>query len=298
MLSQQPQPTPDTKAKPRRGIVLVAVLVVVVLLSLAGYQYSDLMLSEYRASESAHRAVQAQKFADSGIHYGAALLSNPDNFNNLLGGNPWNNPAMFQGIRLQGDNDLKGLFDIVAPPDIDDPSALTTPIYGVQDECGKINLNALMKTDATGQTLYNMLMLLPNMTTDIAGCIVSWMGGSYGITNSGAQDDYYMSLSPAYHCKNGPIDSIDELLLVKGVTWQLLYGSDLNRNGIQEDGELGPNGFDRGWAAYLTVHSREQNSDANGNPFIYLNNTDLQTLYSSLVEGGVSDDLAKFIVMY
>ena len=35
--------------EPRRGIVLIGVLVVVVLLSLAAYQYSEVMSAEYAA---------------------------------------------------------------------------------------------------------------------------------------------------------------------------------------------------------------------------------------------------------
>jgi type II secretory pathway component PulK len=292
---------PDTPQAPanakRRAVVLVAVLVVIVILSLAGYHYADLMLAEYKASEATHRAMQAQKAADSGIHYAAALLSNPDNFSGMLDSNPWNNPQMFQGIQIQGDGNQVWYFDIIAPPNIDDSSSTLTPIYGVQDEGAKINLNAQMKVDPTGTTLYNMLMLLPNMTQQIAANIVAWMGGSYGLTQGGVGDDTYMGLPQPYHCKNAPLESIDELMLVQGVTWDLLYGSDLNRNGVQEDGELGPYGFVRGWSAYLTVHSREQNYDANGVPFIYLNNTDLSQLYGLLQDAGLGD-LATFIIMY
>jgi type II secretory pathway component PulK len=293
-----PATAQNAKFTRRRGVVLVAVLVVVVLLALAGYHYADLMLAEYKACESSHRAMQAQKFADSGIHYAAALLSSPENYSTLLNGNPWNNQAAFQGIQIQGDGNLVGYFDIIAPPNIDDPSETSTWIYGVQDEGSKINLNALMKVDATGKTLYNMLMMLPNMTTTIAANIVAWMGGSYGISQGGVGDDTYMGLPQPYHCKNGPIDSIDELMLVQGITWDLLYGSDLNRNGIQEDGEIGPYGYLRGWSAFLTVHSREQNSDSNGNPYVYLNNTDLTQLYTMLQDGNVDPSLAKFIIMY
>src|ERR1043165_6050080 len=115
---------PQTNAAPaaakrsgkRRGIVLIAVLVVVVLLSLAAYQYADLMLSEYRASESAHRNVQAKAFADSGIHYAAMLLSNPDNISGALNGNIWNNQSAFQAIQVLGDG-LPGRFSIIAPAD-------------------------------------------------------------------------------------------------------------------------------------------------------------------------------------
>ena len=53
----------------------------------------------------------------------------------------------------------------------------------------------------------------------------------------GAEDDYYMSLPEPYHCKNAHFDSVDELLLVKGVTPQLLYGYDHNHNGIIDNQE-------------------------------------------------------------
>ncbi len=139
------------------------------------------------------------------------------------------------------------------------------------------------------------------MTQEIAYNIVTWMGGSYGISNGGYDDGYYHGLTPSYRSKSGPIDSIDELMLVQGVTWDLLYGSDLNRNGTQEDGETDSNSivaFDRGLSAYLTVHSREQNSDPTGNPYVFLNNTDLSQLYGFLVEANVDPNLAKFIIMY
>ncbi|MDY6954264.1 MAG: type II secretion system protein GspK, partial [Thermodesulfobacteriota bacterium] len=42
----------------------------------------------------------------------------------------------------------------------------------------------------------------------------------------GAEDDYYMSLERPYHCKNGPLDSPEELLLVKGITPELFYGTE------------------------------------------------------------------------
>ena len=288
---------PKSTAKKRRGVVLVAVLVVVVLLSLAGYQYSEMTLAEYKAAENTHRAVQARAFADSGIHYAAALVSNPDNFAGILGGNQWNNPAAFQGVAIQGDNGINGYFSIIAPPDPTSTTA-TDCTYGVMDEGAKINLNAMMKIDSTGQQLHDMLIKLPNMTDDIAYSIVAWMGGSAGAQNGGAGSDYYSSLNPPYRAKLGPIDSIDELLLIRGVTRDLLYGTDWNRNGVQDANETTSNTFDRGWSAFLTVHSREQNSDASGNAFIFLNNTDLTALSTAFEATDIDANLAKFIIMY
>ena len=49
---------------------------------------------------------------------------------------------------------------------------------------------------------------------------------------NGAKESYYSGLTPPYHCKNGPLDSLEEMLLIKGVTPQLLFGNDKNRNGV------------------------------------------------------------------
>src|SRR5262245_66190115 len=47
--------TPQPGAQERRGVVLIAVLVVVVLLTLAAYQYSQLMMAEYKARSEERR---------------------------------------------------------------------------------------------------------------------------------------------------------------------------------------------------------------------------------------------------
>ncbi len=294
----QPQtPKPDK----RRGIVIIAVLIVVAALALAGYHHSDMMTSEYKASGNSHRSVQARRAAESGIHYAAAVLSDPANFAGVLNGNPWNNPAAFRDIQLPGDTKALGRFSIIAPPDVDGLTDSTEPIFGVMDEGGKINLNALYARTDSGQAAFEMLIKLPNMTEEIANNILAWMGIPLGTQNNGAQNDYYSGLNPPYRCKNGPLDSLDELLLVKGVTRELLYGSDSNRNGVRDGKEDDTAGFGRGWSAYLTVHSRLQNRDPQGNPYIDINpdfGTSLQSLYDSLTQTDLSEEMIKFIIVY
>src|SRR5207247_2554528 len=105
---------------------------------------------------------------------------------------------------------------------------------------------ALIKGDPTGKKLNDMLVKLPNMTPDIAAAIVDWVDADTQPRQGGAENEYYSGLTPPYRTRNGPLDSIDELLLVRGVTPQLLYGSDLNRNGILDPEEDDGSGtFDR-----------------------------------------------------
>ncbi len=170
--------------------------------------------------------------------------------------------------------------------------------YGVNDEAAKINLNTIMALDPSGKTLYNLLMALPNMTPDVADAIVDWIDSDNKPRANGAEEDYYQTLTPPYHCKNGPLDSLEELLLVRGVTPELLFGNDRNRNGILDPSEDDGRGIcDQGWSAYLTIYSREQDFDVQYNPRIYVNSSDVKTVYEKLTDA-VGQDLAYYIAAY
>ena len=55
--------------------------------------------------------------------------------------------------------------------------------------------------------------------------LVDWIDTGDRESPSGAKTAYYRSLDPPYGCKNGPVDSMEELLLVKGMTRDILYGT-------------------------------------------------------------------------
>jgi type II secretory pathway component PulK len=292
--------SPGRRPDRRTAVVLLAVLIVVAVLTLSAVLFKDAMMGEHKGTVSYTRALQARTLADSGIDYAAAILSNPDTFTNTLNSNPYNNPQVFQGISVQDNGSPRqGRFSIIAPLGPDDAPSDSQPYrFGVIDECGKINLNAMMKLDSSGQTLYTMLLQLPNMTDDIANSILDWLDPDDEPRTNGAESDYYSSLNPPYSAKNGPLDSLEELLLVKGVTPQLLFGNDRNRNGILDpDEDNGSGAVDLGWSAYLTVYSREINVDSSGNPRIYVNSQDLDTLYTNL-NTALGQDLANYILAY
>src|SRR4051794_10034462 len=155
-----------------------------------------------------------------------------------------------------------------------------------------------MQIDSTGKVLQDALLKLPNMTDEIAASIVDWLDADDEPRTGGAESDHYSGLNPPYRAKNGPLESLDELLLVKGVTPQLLFGNDRNRNGLADAGETGTDSaLDRGWSAFLTIYSRELLFDSAGQPPINVNGDDLLGLYQKL-SAAVGDDLAKYIVLY
>src|SRR5439155_8548606 len=294
-------PTKNSSRRFPKAVILLAVLVVVVLLTLAAYQYSELVLAEYRAADSYTRSGQAKAYAASGVHYAAAIVGNSTNFTAVVNGNPYDNPGAFQGIVVAPNDQprLQGRFSIVSPLGPDDSSTTTNPFrYGLTDESGKININALMKLDSSGQIAHDILINLPNMTEEIVNCILDWIDPDDTPRSSGAENDYYSTLSPPYRCKNGPLSTPEELLLVKGVTPPLFLGNDRNRNGILDPGEDDGTGVvNQGWSAYLTVYSRELNFANDGTTHnININVSNLTTLNTNLQTALQSEDLPNYII--
>jgi type II secretory pathway component PulK len=291
-----------TPPAPRRGVVLIAVLLIIVVLSLAAYQYGEWISAENRAAVGYTRSVQTRALANSGVNYTVAMISNSDTMTNTLNGNPFDNAQAFQNVVVLDDgSSRRGMFTILSLLSPDDPNFATQPYrYGLSDEAGKININALLQLDnGKGDAGYTALMLLPNMTDDVANAIIDWISPGDTPRSNGAKDDYYSSLTPPYHCKNGPLDSLEELLLVRGVTAQLLFGNDHNRNGVLDADEIddGSGAVDLGWSAYLTVYSREPNSDAQGNARININDPDVNGMGEKLT-AVLGQDMANYIIAY
>ncbi|MBN1832524.1 MAG: general secretion pathway protein GspK [Deltaproteobacteria bacterium] len=92
----------------------------------------------------------------------------------------------------------------------------------IGNESGKININ---QADAG----LLMMMLSPFDLDDqdkniIVDSILDWRDRDDLYRINGAEDDYYQSLDAPYGAKNGDFDSIDELLLVRGVTPAIFFG--------------------------------------------------------------------------
>jgi len=62
-------------------------------------------------------------------------------------------------------------------------------------------------------------------SSTIIGSILDWRDPDSHTHLSGAESDYYEGLDPPYFAKDGPIDDLTELLLVRGVTPAMYWGS-------------------------------------------------------------------------
>lgn len=293
----------------RKGVVLLAVLIVITLLALAAYQYSDLITQEYKASNASMRAAQANAAAHSALHAVMVLLSSQDAINSSLQGNYLDNQLAFQWHIDPANSDLR--VSIVAPRNAEDPEYLSLPYrFGVIDESSKINLNDLMKLDSSGTAAQNVLSNIPILTSDQVDSILNWIAPPNSRQNQAADEQYYQSLTPPYHCKCAPLDSLDELMLIKGIGPDVFYGGDANLSGVpsntQQPDETGT--LNRGLLSYLTIYSKELNIDSTGALRLNINQPlnsqdDVSTFYTDLVtalsgSGQDGSALASFIIGY
>jgi len=136
----------------------------------------------------------------------------------------------------------------------------------VTGESGRINVNELV--DGSGRPVrkkIDQLLLLIDVLNaqnggedpisyELVPAIIDWIDPDDQVTvlpfvegrNAGAESDYYRGIEKPYECKNGPLDVLGELMLIKGVTKGILYGGSQTQQG----------GSTVGLAAFLTVHGR------------------------------------------
>jgi hypothetical protein len=293
----------------RRGFVLIVVLIVVVLLSLGAYSFSDLMLTHQESAQLCGTQLQTRLLVDSGVDFAKAFFAKDEATRTDAGG-IFENPDMFRGRTVMNDEnpELRGSFTILSP-NLDDEGNLGGVRYGFEDESTRLNLSTIMTLENTlpgsGKTL---LMALPEMTEEVADAILDWLDEDDDARELGAEVSYYSGLTPPYAPKNGPLETVEELLLVRGVTPQLLFGMDTNRNGMidphekTEDGKAGQSTSagvrERGWSAYLTLFSLEANLNAMGKKRVFLNMEDMTQLNTELTDAGLNAEWATFIVAY
>ena len=318
----------------RRGIILVVVLIVIVLLTLAVFVFSKFMAAQNRIANASQRQTQTRLLAESGIEYLRALLV-LDQWTILNNGGLYDNPDLFCGhIVTDGTVSLTGLsagtqtvYGIADPRHIGRFSLVASALsddgvlrgefirYGLEDESAKVNLRWILQMDLQQPGSGRMiLMRFPGVNEEIADAILDWIdSSSFEPREYGAKDEYYASLDPPYYARNGMPDSLDELLLVRGVTPKLLYGIDWNRNGILDFGEpdeytleefeVVDGSLNLGLISYLTLDSRETIRTPCGFYHkINVNMDDLDELQSLLEERfdelGLDPSWAQYIISY
>jgi general secretion pathway protein K len=90
------------------------------------------------------------------------------------------------------------------------------------DEGGKINLNRA--DEGMLRRIFSNLGVDEPRRSILIDSILDWRDSDDLHRTNGAESDYYLGLPRPYTAKNGPFDSVEDLLWVRGVTSALFYG--------------------------------------------------------------------------
>ncbi|MCB1052777.1 MAG: general secretion pathway protein GspK [Acidobacteria bacterium] len=72
---------------------------------------------------------------------------------------------------------------------------------------------------------FKVFQLEESAIDELCDAIIDWRDPDDETQLNGAERDYYQSLNPPYEPRNGPFMSVEELLLVRGITEEMFYGN-------------------------------------------------------------------------
>jgi general secretion pathway protein K len=240
---------PDSEFRNSKGVALIMVLWVVAILTVVVLEFSFAMRTEVNTTKNFKEELQLYAIAQGGVQQAIAEMIlrhdarvqqlrktmkteevNPEKKEWMPDGRPYALPFD------QGECELR-----------------------IMSEAGKININTIAET--TLRKLIGNLGLDGEKRDVVVDSILDWRDPDDFIRINGAENDYYQSLKEPYRCKNANLDSIEELLLVKGVTPELFYG----RKGAKR-GEEEAKVFDVGLKDIFSVYAPGEQVDVNSAP--------------------------------
>ena len=295
--------TAGSQQKRRNAFILAVVTITIVILSLAAYNYTGTMLVEHEATMMGGRDVVARTAAESAIELAATRIMERDVDETI---DLFHSPSTFQAqVLIQSSSPRNTVRYSILTPD-ETRSSENGIRFGLATENAKFNINRLLDLEQAEENLPEeeriglaalAVSSIPNMTDDIVDAILDWLDSDEDRRPYGAESSEYESLNIPYSCNNGPMESIDELLKIQGVTPDLFYGEDDNQNGLLDPGEdTDEDGvLTLGWKHYLTANSREKNTNPDGDAKININMGEMTELFD-LVEELYGEDAASFIV--
>jgi general secretion pathway protein K len=219
-----------TISKPQKGIALLMVLWVLTILTVMVFSFSYMARTEGYAALSFRRTIEKKFLAEAGMERGMAELfymnTNKNKTPARAGDEVWRTDGRPYKILTEN-----GYYTI-----------------GITNEAGKVDINT------TPELILRNLLLNLGLNLDdvdiIVDSLMDWKDPDDLHRLHGAEDDYYMSLPNPYKAKNADFETLEELLLVKGMTPEILYGAE-GKKGIID---------------FLTVNSRMTKININAAP--------------------------------
>ena len=185
-------------------MAMLAALMAVTLLTVLVMDFAYSATAGYRAAANQMNELRADYLARSGIQVGLGLLAQ-DARNDALSKTPYD-----------------GLDEMWASPFPPLPVGGGTASVTIVDETRKLNINQLINANngspnATFAATLARLFELINVNPEIVPALIDWIDPDSSLTQGGAESDYYLGLMPPYEPRNGPIPTIADLKMVRGV---------------------------------------------------------------------------------
>lgn len=231
--------TPRVAPREEDGVALVLALLFIVLLTALVVDLGYEMQVEASIAGSRDSDLQAYIAAKSAVSSALGLLSADVFFGE--------EEAEIRGVSVYDSFDDEWAEGVPLVP-IND----AVMQCAIADEYGKINLNALIYLNDSGEEVIHSVLVdavrafFDGMELDEnpVDAILDWLDSDDEELEFGAENEYYTGLENPYTCKNGPMDSIEELLLIPGITPEVYFGN-------PEEDELP-------FEAFFTVHGHPE----------------------------------------
>jgi general secretion pathway protein K len=183
-------------ANRERGVVFVMTLVVLIALTIILSGVARLTQTQFRAQINRIDEIRARRNAEAGLARALALFS------------AQTTQAQPGVTGMQDDWALLGTHGT-------DRFLVNDGSFRVQivDACAFVNLNTVSE---------DQLMRMP-LTQEQIDSLLDWREPGRSPRPDGAKDEYYNALENPYNAKLGPLDTVDELLLIRGFTSKALY---------------------------------------------------------------------------
>jgi DNA uptake protein ComE-like DNA-binding protein len=272
---------------PKRASILVGLLWCLALLSLVVMSVLHTARMDLMVQKNYGDRLQAHYLALAGIEKAKALLyqdllqRNKSRKNHT--GDLYDDPDDFRGVKLG-----RGQFSVFRPGREDESE---TVIYGISDEESRLNVNYAAAEE---------MAKLPGIGPEIVAAILDWRDQDDNVSPGGAEAEYYTSLQPPYLPRNGLVQTIRELLMVRGISSTDLLGTGEELPELPEQGSesapVSPQpGADGGWSDIIGVDGWVSNVNAAGDDRVNVQNADEKALTAI---SGISQDIARAIVAY
>lgn len=197
----------------RDGSVLLVALWVLLILAVLLSSFAFDMHVESAVTSHARKRLRARSAAEAGAAYASQMLARSFKANNVEESDEARETMRQQAIRLK--NSLS-----VTIPDLPVGDAKVT--VELIPEAGRRNINRMTEDD--WELVLELGQVPLELRTELIDNILDWIDPGDLRRLNGAESDDPFYADRGYRTKNAPMDSMEELLWIKGFERRFLYG--------------------------------------------------------------------------